>query len=391
MKILLVKALAESHPYNRFVGALEHALNTLGHEPVISDQSRHAVNGAADVNPLARELQLTRYDVLLSFSSFFGAVTLSNGTSLYDALGIRFIGWQLDHPIYTPQSLARALRNRYAVYSNPNHLRFAEALGLPGRGITLLAGGEPLATPVPDFQSREWPIFIAATFNGPPQALWEQLDDSPARRLLAGVVDRLLADREASLLDAFNDTAQALDLGARLGRDPSFDDEMIRFLREPLTYVRNLDRTRIIRALAESGLPLTICGPGWRDFIGERRNVIYLDHRVDFQDLPTLYGKSKIALNLNAGNGACERAIYAALAGAAVVSDDSQELARQFASPSEIAFFDRSKPDDVVATVGDLVESDGGEAVAQQGRQRALQSGLWLHRAERLVEFLLRA
>jgi hypothetical protein len=387
MRILLIKAMAEGHPYSRFVLSLQRALSELGHEAPISDQSVHVVNGVAPANHLAAELQAGRYDAVLSFSSFFGGVTLNNGMSLFDALGVKFVGWQLDHPIYSPHSLASVLRGRYAIYSNPNHLRYAQAVKLPGRGMTMLPSGEPPRTPAKDYRSREWPVFVAATWNGEPQRLWEQLEDSSGKRLLQGVVDRLLADRDASLLDAFNDTSAKLALGARLGDDAGFDAQMSSFLREPLTYVRSMDRINIVRSLVDAGLPVTICGVGWEAFLGERRHVTYLAE-VKFEDVPALYGNSRVVLNLNAANGACERAVYAALAGAAVASDYSQPLSELFGGGEAIGFFNRAEPASAADVVGRLLDLHEGEAVAQKGQQKVMQSGLWRRRAQQLVDFV---
>jgi glycosyl transferase family 1 len=388
MKILLVKALADNHGYTQFAHSLSRAFAEIGCEAVISDQAVHAVDGAAPAIELARDLQRSRYDAVLSFSSFFGAATLDNGVSLFDALGVKFLGWQLDHPIYAPQSLARVLKARFSVFANRNHLAFVRAIKVPGAGAVMLAGGEAPQAPLTEFRSRDWPVFIAANFVGAPEALWEQAEDSAGKRLLVGVVDRLMADPRASLLSAFNGTSDALRLGVRLGDDRAFDDQMVAFLREPLTYVRRVDRIAIVRSLADSGLPLTLCGPGWRDFLGERRNVTYLDQGVDFERLGELYNRAKIVINLNAGNGACERALYAALAGAAVVSDLSDDLADQFGGEGEIGFFDRARPASVAETVGRLLESDAAERMAEAGRQRVLNSGLWRHRAEQAVRFL---
>src|SRR6202008_4666062 len=133
---------------------------------------------------------------------------------------------------------------------------YAQAVRLPGRGMAMLPGAEQPGTPTKDYTSREWPVFVAATWNGEPQRLWEQLGDSPGKRLLKGVVDHLLADREASVLDAFNNTSAKLKLGARLGDDPSFDAQMRDFLCGPLTYVRNIDRINVIQSLVDEGLPI---------------------------------------------------------------------------------------------------------------------------------------
>lgn len=389
MRILLLKTVEDIHPYTRFTQGLYSALRELGHAPEISDQSVHTVEGTASVAPLVAQLQASRFDAVLSFSSFFGGVTLADSSSLYDALGIRFVGWQLDHPIYSPQSLARALHNRFAVYSNHNHQRFVEALGLPGRGLTMLPGVEPPTGPVRAHAQRTCDVFIAAAFNGAPERLWEQFEDSAGKRLLEEVVARLLADREASLLDAFNAASESLELGAALGVDPDFDAQMIEFLRVPLTYVRHLDRTVAIRTLADAGIPFTLCGAGWREFLGDRPHVTYIDRHIPFAEMPALYADARIVINLNAGNGACERALQAAMAGAAVVSDYSADLAAQFGGAGgDVTFFDRSGPDNLAAAVGTLLAADDTEARAQRAHERVLRSGLWRNRAQQLMDFL---
>jgi hypothetical protein len=387
MKFLLIKAMAQAHPYSQFSDALGRALAELGHEAVITDQSVHVENGVATTAHLAAELQGGAYDAAVSFSSFFGAVTVGSGASLFDALGVKFIGWQLDHPIYAPQSLTRGLQNRFAIYAHRNHLRFAQAVKLPGRGMTLLPGGDLPAAPPKDYQAREWPVFVAATWNGEPQRSWEQAEESAGKQLMIGIVNRLLADREASVIDAFNDTSAKLKLGVKLGDDPDFDAQMRNFLLEPLNYVRHVDRIAIIRSLVDAGLPVTICGPRWDAYFGERQNVTYLG-RSDFKDMPGLYGNSRVVINLNAGNGACERAIGAALAGAAVASDHSQELGGLLGSGEGVAFFNRAKPDTAAAVVGGLLESDRGEALAARGHGKVAAAGLWRHRAKQLLTFV---
>lgn len=389
MKILLIKAMADSHLYSHFAYTLQRTLTELGHEAVVSDQSIHVVNGAAPAEHLLAELQATRYDAALSFSSFFGGVALSDGRSMFDALGVKFIGWQFDHPIYAPQSLLGPLKGRYAIYANPNHHRYAQTVKLPGRGMVMLPGGEAPAAPVKDYRSRNLPLLVAATWNGEPERVWEREPDSIGKRLMAGFVDRLMADREASVLDAFNEVAAKLKLGARLGDDPGFDAQMRDFLCSPLTYVRNVDRIAIIRALAEAGLPMTLCGTGWEAHLGDRPNVSYLG-RLAYDDLVALYGDARVVINLNAGNGACERAIYAALAGAAVVSDYSQPLAELFGDGG-IGFFNRAKPQTAASVAERLLDVAAGEAAAEKGRARVIEMGLWRHRAQQLVDFAMAA
>lgn len=387
MKLVLLKTTADTHVYSYFTSALRNGLIELGHDAVVSDQYVHAVNDIAPPEPLVAALQQERPDAVVSLSSFFGGLNIDSGISVFDALGIKFVGWQLDHPIYAPASLTRTLKGRYAIYANPNHLRYARAAKIPGAGMTLMPGGNLPEAPVKDYRAREWPVFIAATYNGAPQRSWEHAEDSPGKRLATAVVDSLLRDREASLLDAFNVASAKLRLGIRLGDNPEMDDTIHGFLRDPLSYVRHFDRNNIIRALADAGLPLTICGGGWQHLLGERSNVSYID-RVAFKDIQSLYGNARIVLNLNAGNGGSERAVYAALAGAAIVSDYGAQVDELLGSGQGVAFFNRAKPDTAAHAVATLLESEKGEAQARCGFDRAARSGLWRHRAQQVCDFI---
>lgn len=384
MRFLLIKALADGHLYSHFVASLQRAFAELGHEAVVAELSEPDADGPLR---LAQQLQASDHDAVVSFSSFYGGAALDDGRSLFDACGVPFVGWQVDHPIYSPQSLARAVKGRRAVYAHPAHLRFAETVRLPGRGLAMLPGGAPPPGEVKAFGAREWPILIAATWNGEPQPLWEDLEDGPARRLLFGVRDQLLSAREPSVLEAFEATSSKLKLGMRLGQDESFDEVMRKFLCEALTYVRHLDRIAVVRGLVDSGLPVVICGDGWRDYLGPRNNVTYLG-TAGFDALLGMYGEARVVLNFNGANGGCERAVNAALAGAAVVSDYGAPLDELFGAGDGIAFFNRTKPETAAHVVRRLLHRDAGEAMAARGRAKVLRSGLWRHRAQQLADFV---
>jgi hypothetical protein len=385
VKILLLKTAPEERVYSRFVDALHGALLELGHEATISDQSVHAVGTLIPPDHLLEELVARRPDAVVSFSSVFASLVLGDGRSLFDVLGVRFLSWLLDHPVYAPQSLRPELQGRYAVYSNADHQRFAEAAGVPGRAMSLLPGGEPVGD-LRDHRARPWSLFIAASWAGPPERFWDPADDSPATRLLVGVIDRLLADRRASLIDALDGACAALGIGPLLGRDPASDEQMRSFLAGALTYVRRLDRYALITALAEAGLPMTVCGSGWAERLGGRRNVTCIAS-APFRSLPALYADARVVLNLNAGNGASERAIQAAFSGAAVATDYSGELDALFGGETGAAFYDRSRPDTAVEAVARLL-GDEGEAVARRGHERVVEACDWRSRARRIAVFL---
>lgn len=385
VKFLLIKAMADSHLYSQSLIPLQAALADLGHEAVISDQAPHVTDGAATTHHLVQELEATRYDAVVSFSSFFGGVTLGDGRSVFDVLGVKFVGWQFDHPIYVPQSLARALQGRYAIYSSPNHLRFAQAVRLPGAGMTMLAGAKPPATPPKPWRDRTHALMVAATWNGVPRRTWEHAADGVGKQLVVEVVERLTSDPMVSVVDAVDNTCKRLGLAFRFGDDPQLDAQVGDLLRDPLTYVRNIDRIAVVTALVDAGLPVTIYGAGWADHLGPRPNVEYRAP-VGLDELSAAYGDARVVLNLNAGNGACERAVNAAAQGAAVLSDHSPALADLFGDA--LGAFNRARPATAAAVAGRLLDERHGEAVARRGHDRVMGAGLWTHRAAQLAAFV---
>jgi len=383
MRFLLIKTTLQEHVYSQFADCLQTALLEIGQQAEISTQTIGQPTG------LARELMSSKYDVVVSFSSIFGdAAIAETGASLFDVLGVKFVGWQFDHPVYVHHALSQRMDNRHSIYPNHNHVRFSDAIKVHGKSLCLLPGGPVLDEPLKAYRERKHDVFIAATWNGPPERVWETLADSPAKRLLTTITDHLRADREVSVLDAFNDATRQLKMNARLGEDPTFDGEIIKLLRGPLTYVRNSDRLNAIQQIVDAGLPITICGGGWRDHLGERKNVTFLETRIPFKDMPSVYNDSRIVLNLNAANGGCERALYGMATGAAVASEDSGALAESFNAGEDIAFFNRARPTEIVEVVTSLLEGGRGESIAQSGHEGVLKTALWRHQAEKLVEFV---
>ena len=382
MRFLLINTAPVDHLYCQFANQLQEALRQIGQQADISTQTIGQPTG------LARELMSSKYDVAISFSSVFGdAAIAETGSSLFDHLGVKFVGWQLDHPVYVHHALTQRMDGRHSIYPSHHHVRFSDAIKVHGKSLALLPGGQALEEPLKSYKSRQHDVFVAATWNGPPERVWETLGDSPAKRLFSAIVDQLMADREGSVLDAFNNATRQLKMNVRLGDDAKFDEEIVKLLRGPLTYLRNSDRLNTIQRIVEAGLPITICGGGWRGHLGERKNVTFLP-RMPFKDMPLVYNDSRIVLNLNATNGGCERALYGLAAGASVVSEDSGILAESFTDGRDIAFFNRARPTDIVDVLSSLLESRRGETIAKSGHEQILQVGLWRHQAEKLVKFV---
>jgi hypothetical protein len=155
---------------------------------------------------------------------------------------------------------------------------------------------------------------------------------------------------------------------------------MARVLAEILLYVRQRDRIRLVEAMAAAGLPLTLCGDGWEAL--PHLKLARVQSRP-FDALGRLYGACKVVVNLNAGNGACERAMAGASAGAATISDANPLL--EAALPDALALYDRTDPARATQAIGDLLESDAAEGLAAAGAARVRREHLWDSRAQALM------
>jgi hypothetical protein len=375
MNFLLVKTQADDHLYSVFIRTISKILVDSGHKA----GSIH-VDAATTNYDVLKRIHEFEANVVISFSSFLGSVEADTNLSLYDAAGVQFIGWQFDHPIYSVHHLMNDMKNRWTLYPNKNHAAFLSKMGVRGRESIMLAGGRPMSEAVLDYNAREIPVLIAATWNGIPKRTWDELPEGLLKDLLDKIADHTLHDPEASLMTAFDKAC------AELGLSIDLDASVVRILTSILTHVRHRDRLAAVEAIVDSGVPLTIVGAGWRGHFGDRPNVSYRPE-VSFENIQNLYNHSKVVVNLNAANGGCERAIYAMLAGAAVVSDFSSSYSTSGVNSDCIRYFDRARPDAISSVIGDLLEGDGA-AIAENGYRCAMGSQLWPHRLAWLIDRL---
>jgi hypothetical protein len=333
-----------------------------------------AVDHQTVVATAAEALAEGGFDTVLSFAAFGAEISNPQGLSLYDYFGVRFIGWTVDHPAFHYERAISPITRRYAVLANPSQFDFMDAVGVKAVKVPLLAGADDLSARAEPFAKRPIPLLLAASWIGHPKRWWASAPGTPVAAIAEAVIEGLDGDPEADLFAAYQGALQ------RLGYDLPFDQNMARVLAEILLYVRQRDRIRLVEAIAEAGLPLTLCGDGWEAL--PHLKLPRLQSRP-FDALGWLYGACKVVVNLNAGNGACERAMAAASAGAATISDANPLL--EAALPDALALYNRTDPARAAQAIGDLLESDAAEAVAAAGAARVWREHLWVNRAEALM------
>lgn len=168
-----------------------------------------------------------------------------------------------------------------------------------------------------------------------PELPWRDVA-GPARQLYQDAFDLALSLEWIPPLDALD--------AALAARGVDLCDPAMAPLREAAglidVAVRSARRFEFLTAVAETGLPLHICGAGWESQLHRFRNATY-EGAVDMTRMTELMRRSRLVLNTNGnfGAGSHERPFSASLAGAATFSDLSRYYAQVFEPGANIELF----------------------------------------------------
>ena len=158
------------------------------------------------------------------------------------------------------------------------------------------------------------------------------------------------------------------------------------------SYATSFFREQAVRLLVENGVRVTAYGTGWDQC--DWSDNPYLDYhgKVLAPEILPLMNDSKIVLNTMTWfkAGAHDRVFNGMLAGAAVVTDDSTYLRREFSDGKELVMFDLEDlgtlPERVFELFGHI---DRAQQIADCGYRAAKEGHTWKSRAEYIAECFL--
>jgi hypothetical protein len=376
MKILVYRSPSQNNVLTGMSVSLAAALSDLG-----ADTTLLPLGGADWAQTLVGALNGGGFDYVVSFGSFSADLVTGDGRSVYDVLGCGFVGWDVDHPAYQFQRFTTRIGDRLQVCASNSHFRFEAMMGCRTAESLMLPGVDAVVPDPAPLEERSIPVTVAMSWLGEPEIWWDEWKGTPAHTLIQGMVDRLMADREVDLLRAYQETLAAT--GLQIG----FDQNICNILARVGLFLRQHDRMRLAEALAAGETPCVIHGAGWSERLGQRSHIRY-GEALDYSDVGALYRDSRVVLNLNAANGASERAILGMASGAVVVSDYSALLQSQFEAKGGLRFYDRRDPSGVTETLDAVLASAEAQAVADRGRELVAAGCLWSHKAAALLETL---
>ena len=389
MRFALIKGQSQYGSLRLHIDQLSQALVEIGHE--------------TDVVDMLAEDGLVRLEAALRAGpqcvfGFSGVACdlRGQGGSIYDALGCVYASMYVDNPVHHLSRLQVPIRKNVAFFLDRSHVQFMGASPL-ARNFAQLGFLPPGANELPEppdtsdeaFARREVPLMFTGTYRGAPKAPWRDWPDEPARRVVEGVAERMIADARLPVLDALRQVLRVM--GAEL--TPQLFGDIAPLLSAPQFFAEAYHRDAVLNALGRAGLPIHVWGNGWEPLAARYPSFVY-GGVGSFEETLLTLRRARVVLNINNGfvAGGHERVFTAMCAGAAVFTDSNRYYEEAFQNGREIATYGwpklASAPDQLAALVADVPRA---ARIARAGARRAQAEHRWTERATKLAKAVKQA
>ena len=383
-----------------FTEKLREAFEDMGYGSFVYDarlaqQSKEALIALLESNQCAIKDGASNQKqgiVCVTFNNLGYNLDLADGRNLWDAYEIPYINILMDHPFHYEKPLRNAPENSVVLCTDRNHVKYIRKYFknirqtdfLPHAGVELGSKHKPL-------EERGIDVLYAGAL--PIYTVSKMIPDLSAIREVDG--QEMAQDVLGELINHPERTTE--DVIAAYLRDKRNDiseqriQEIIVKMRFLDSYATSFFREQAVRILVESGIRVTAYGTGWNQC--DWSDNPYLDYRgkVLAPEILPLMNNAKVVLNTMTWfkAGAHDRIFNGMLAGAAVVTDDSTYLRREFRDGEELMMFSLKElgtlPERVFALFGHMEEA---QRMAECGYHAAKENHTWKSRAEYIRDYI---
>lgn len=373
-----------------FTEKLKEAFEGMGYASFVYDARMEQQSKAALLELLERE---SGKFACVTFNNLGYNLDLTDGRNVWETYEVPYVNILMDHPFHYEKPLQRAPKTSIVLCTDRNHVKYIRRYFknilwtdfLPHAGVELGTKHKPLAERKMDvLYAGALPIYTVSKmipdFCSIPEVDGEEL----VQEVLGELVRHPERTTEAVIEEYLKSECKEIS-EKRI-------QEMIVYLRFIDSYATSFFREQAVRILVENGIHVTVYGTGWNQC--EWSDHPYLDYRgkVLAPEILPLMNEAKIVLNTMTWfkAGAHDRIFNGMLAGAAVVTDDSDYLRREFRDGEELAMFSLKEletlPERVFGLFGNMEET---ERMAMRGYQAAKENHTWKNRADYIEENFL--
>lgn len=290
-----------------------------------------------------------------------------------------------DHPLYHFERLARTGADEVIVNIDREHVRYLRQYYpqfVRTAFIPLAGCGADRLIP---YGEREMDILFTGSYWLPETPAWEDGRDF-GDRLKAGICRRMLECSAKTVEQALREELERMQVTLSNREFAGILSE----LKDVESYVRRVNRDRVIRCLLAAGIKVSVYGEGWEDLQCEgRENLTMLDGNAE--TARRALGHAKIALNVMPGfkAGFQERIAAAMLSGAVAVTDVSEYIEEEFRDGNDIVLYRLEELEKLPQKIQALLrEPKEAERIAETGRRKALESHTWEQRVRQMAALI---
>lgn len=395
-----------------FTDKLREAFEGMGYDSFVYDARMEAQSKAALLSMLheackgnggdaadslimadAVGVNLGRQFAAVTFNNLGYNLDLADGCNLWEVYEIPYINILMDHPFHYEKPLQRAPKTSIVLCTDRNHVKYVrryfkhirQADFLPHAGVALGGRLKPISERRIDvLYAGALPIYTVAKMIPDLSSIPEVDGEAMAQEVLGELVHHPQRTTEEVIEDYLR--SQRNDISEERIR------EIIVQMRFIDSYATSFFREQAVRILVENGIRVTAYGTGWNQC--DWSDNPYLDYRGKVlapQILP-LMNDAKIVLNTMTWfkAGSHDRVFNGMLAGAAVVTDDSTYLRREFTDGKELVMFSLPELGTLPERVFDLFgHMQQMQQMADCGYRAAKENHTWKSRAEYIKECFL--
>ena len=313
--------------------------------------------------------------------------------NVWDYFHIPYLNILMDHPFHYEKPLCNAPSTSIVLCTDRNHVKYIRRFFrnihqvdfLPHAGVELQCKHKPIAERGIDvLYAGALPIYTVAKMI-PDLSSIREVDGED---MMQSVLSDLVHNPQKT-------TEQAIEEYVKSKRNDVSDErlrEIIVKMRFVDSYATSFFREQAVRILVESGIQVTAYGTGWDQCEWSDNPHLTYGGKVLAPQILPLMNDSKLVLNTMTWfkAGAHDRIFNGMLAGAAVVTDDSTYMRREFTDGRELVMFSlqdlATLPERVFDLFGHITHM---QEMADCGYHAASERHTWKNRAEYLVECYL--
>lgn len=329
----------------------------------------------------------------VTFNNLGYNLDLPDGRNLWEAYHVPYINILMDHPFHYEKPLRNAPETSVILCVDQNHVKYIRKYFknirqtdfLPHAGVELGSKHKPLVERNIDvLYAGALPIYTVSKMIPDLTSIREVDGEEMAQEVLG----ELVRHPEKTTEDVITEYLQSKrnDIPAQRVH------EIVVQMRFIDSYATSFFREQAVRILVESGIRVTAYGVGWDQC--DWSDNPYLDYRgkVLAPEILPLMNDSKIVLNTMTWfkAGSHDRVFNGMLAKAAVVTDDSAYMRKEFRDGEELVMFSLPElgtlPERVYSLFGHM---DKAQEMAECGYLAAKSNHTWKSRAEYIRDYIL--